>query len=158
MNTLINARRASVALALGVGLAGFGAGAVAAQSTISTFTGGDLDGWVGSSGPAGGVGTYVDVESGTPAPSLRTQFNDFGITFANQSDAWTGDFTQAGFTISTDIYSRQVFFFSMDVTRDWILDLTATPGRSRCRPRRLMTQTTSRYFRSAEGARKTVER
>ena len=98
-------------------------GPVAAQSTISTFTGGDLDGWVGSSGPAGGVGTYVDVESGTPAPSLRTQFNDFGITFANQSDAWTGDFTQAGFTISTDIYSRQVFFFSMDVTRDWIVEL-----------------------------------
>lgn len=99
------------------------AGTAWADTTVVTFDNGQAEGW---SGPAGiGGGTFFDVEDGTPAPSLRTVFNDFGITFrTTTNEAWIRDFTQYdSVTFSIDVLVRQIFFFSMDVSRPWLIEL-----------------------------------
>ena len=100
--------------------------ALAAQSTTATFTGGQTNGWSGSGNDPGnlngnGVGTYVDVDDGTPAPSLRTQFLDFFLTYSNTSADWTGDYTVAPFTFSVDVNSRDVRVLSTPTTAPMVL-------------------------------------
>ena len=98
--------------------------ALAADSTVATFTGGQTDGWVGSNGdPSNGAGTFVDTEDGTPAPSLRTQFTDFFLTFSNTSADWTGDYSAAPFTFSVDVNSRLTSVFGTPTDRPLVLEL-----------------------------------
>lgn len=97
--------------------------ALAVTNVTSTFANNDASGWTGSNG-GGGVGTFIDSTDGTPAPSLRTQFEDFFLTFENGSAAWAGDYTAQGpFTFSVGVNSRLVNFFGQDVTRDLVLEL-----------------------------------
>jgi hypothetical protein len=106
------------------GLAAAGLLAVASESAgdITTFDNG-AEGWVGPAGPGGA--TFIDGGFGNPAPSLRTQFNDFGITFSNDSNpGFIGDYTQAPQAIiGIDVYTTFLNFFGQDVTRDFIVDL-----------------------------------
>jgi hypothetical protein len=98
------------------------AGIASADTTVVGFESG-TQGWSGPSGIGGG--TTIDVEDGTPAPSLRTVFNDFGITFRTTSNtAWVRDFTEVdSVTFSLDTLVRQINFFGQDVSRPWLLEL-----------------------------------
>ncbi len=102
-------------------LATLGASALAADSVTVPFTGGATGGWTGPGGVGGG--TNVDFNDGTPAPSFRTVFNNFGITFANETGNWVGDYTHDPFTLSVDVNSRFVNILGMDVTRDLVVEL-----------------------------------
>jgi hypothetical protein len=106
---------ASLALAAGTAWAG--------DTTVVTFENGDQGGWTGPQGIGGG--TSIDVDDGTPAPSLRTIFNNFGITFrSNDNPAWSQDFS--GFetvTFSVDTKVRDVSFVGSPVTRPWLIEL-----------------------------------
>lgn len=110
---------ASLVLAAGFGIA---TGTNTTTTTVD-FTGGVTAGWIGPAGPGGA--TFIDVEDGTPAPSLRTIFNNFGITFYNATNpVFVQDFTQYdSVAFSVDVLVREVAFFGMDVSRPWLIEL-----------------------------------
>lgn len=89
---------------------------------MSTFDSGN-DGWFGPTG-IGGT-TFIDTADGNPAPSLRTQFYDFGITFYNNTNpAFIGDYTAAPqilFTVDTN--ARVMNFLGMPTPRTFIVEL-----------------------------------
>jgi len=96
--------------------------AIPASAETTTFSNG-LEGWEGPQGPGGA--SFIDAGNGNPAPSYRTQFNNFGITFSNNSNPdFIGDYTAApSVTISTDVLTTLINFFGQDVSRDWVLEL-----------------------------------
>lgn len=109
-------RMVMAAFMAGISLAGAG------ETTVNGFENGNTGGWVGPAGPGGA--TFFDVEDGTPAPSYRTVFNNFGISFVNASPAWVRDYSVYDeVTFSIDVLVRQVAFFGMDVSRPWLLEL-----------------------------------
>ncbi len=87
---------------------------------VSTDFSNGAEGWTGPQGVGGA--TTIDLVTGTPAPSLRTVFNNFGITFANDDAAWTGDYTTSPFSFSVDVDSQVVGGF-FPATRDMVLEL-----------------------------------
>lgn len=103
-------------IALACGLAG-------AQTTVSEFNNEQTDGWTGPSG-IGGF-TTVETDGGNPGGYMRTAFNDFGVTFSNNSNAaFLGDYTTAQeITISIDVQVEFLNFFGQDVSRPWLLEL-----------------------------------
>lgn len=96
----------------------------AAQGT-TTFASG-AEGWVGPSGPGGA--TTLEPTGGNPDHNLRTVFNDFGITFANDSNpAFVFDLTTlAGIRIAIDLKVDNLEFFGSPVSRPWLVDLRDT--------------------------------
>jgi hypothetical protein len=98
--------------------------AFAANTTITTFQGGDTQGWQGTGGFGGS--TFVDFTDGNPPPSFRTSFPNFavfGITFSNTANpAYLGDYTHAPFTIGIDTKTTLVGSFQPSV-RDLVLEL-----------------------------------
>ena len=92
-----------------------------AQTISTTFDGGVTNGWQGPQGLGGS--TSIDTTLGNPAPSLRTQFNNFGITFYNDSDpGYVRDYSQAPFTFSVDALTQVVNFFGTATSRDLVLE------------------------------------
>lgn len=89
---------------------------------LTTFDSG-ADGWVGPQGIGGA--TFIDSAAGNPAPSLRTQFTDFGIEFTTQTNsAFLGDYTQApSVTLRIDVNTRLLSFFGLPAPRDLMVDL-----------------------------------
>ncbi len=89
---------------------------------LVTFDNG-ADGFVGPQGIGGA--TFIDNAEGNPAPSLRTQFNDFGIEFTTQTNsAFLGDYTQApSVTLRVDVNTRFLEFFGLPAPRDLMVDL-----------------------------------
>ena len=124
MSIANRAKSALAACAAAWAISTSGAAALAATSTITTFAGGDTQGWTGTGGFGGA--TAVDMNDGNPLPSLRTSFPNFaifGITFANDTNpAFLGDYTHAPFTISIDAKTRIVGLFNPGV-RDLVLEL-----------------------------------
>lgn len=97
--------------------------AFASPSTVVTFENGP-EGWSGPGGPGGA--TTIDTEDGTPAPSLRTVFNDFGVTFrTTDNDAFVRDYTTQELSVrfSVDTKVRFLNFFGQDVSRPWLIEL-----------------------------------
>lgn len=96
-----------------------------AQSTAVTFDDG-AEGWIGPTGPGGT--TSVVSTGGNPGANMRTVFNNFGITFANSTNAaFTGDFTNAdSVTIAIDVRVENLAFFGSQVTRNLVLELRDT--------------------------------
>lgn len=94
--------------------------ALAIDPITETFDSG-TGGW---SGPQGATGsTFVDGTAGSPAPSLHTQFIDFGITFRNTSPEWTGDYTANGaFSFTVDFLSTAVEGLNGPVGRDLVIE------------------------------------
>ncbi len=95
--------------------------ALAGTTTTTTFDGGN-DGWSGPAGPGGT--TIIEPAGGNPGAHMRTQFNDFGITFRNNSNT---NFVQdlSGYdsvTISIDTKVELVNFFGQDVSRPWFVE------------------------------------
>ncbi|QBE62708.1 PEP-CTERM sorting domain-containing protein [Pseudoduganella lutea] len=98
------------------------AGSAAAATT--DFSSG-AQGWEGTQ-PASGIGgSGIDETLGNGAPAYRTIINNFGITFANSTNAeFVRDYTAtSSVTFGIDVLAQQVSFFGQDVTRDLVLEL-----------------------------------
>ena len=105
--------------------------ALADSTTINTnFTDG-ANGWVGPSGFDGqGGGTTIVPRGGNDAHFMQTVFNDFGVTFRNNTNAdYLGDYTTADLiTISIDVRVDNLNFFGQDVSRPWLVELRDVDG------------------------------
>ncbi len=99
-----------------------GALACGASAATTTFSSG-AEGWTGPQGFGGS--TFIDGSLGNGAPSMHTIFNDFGITFSNDSNGdFVGDYTQTSqVEISIDTYTSFLNFFGQDVQRTFIVEL-----------------------------------
>ena len=93
----------------------------AAQTTTTTFADG-AEGWTGPAGPGGS--TVIDATGGNPAENLHTVFNDFGITFRNDTNpGFVFDYTTSPtVTISVDVKVEDISFGG-PVSRPWLVDL-----------------------------------
>lgn len=103
------------------------AGVASAQTTTVDFSNG-AEGW---SGPTGiGGATTVETTGGNDGAYMRTEFNDFGVTFRNDSNAaFLGDYTSAqSVTISIDVQVEYLNFFGQDVSRPWLVQLADVDG------------------------------
>ena len=92
-----------------------------AGTTSTTFENG-AEGWVGPTGPGGA--TVIESEGGNPGANMRTEFNNFGISFRNEENPdFIVDLSAAGeVTISVDVKVNQIGSF-LPVTRPWVLEL-----------------------------------
>lgn len=112
-----------VSLAVPIAVLAMAIPALASPVSEVTFANGP-EGWSGPGGPGGA--TTIDIEDGTPAPSLRTVFNDFGVTFrTTTNDAFVRDFTTQALNVrfSVDTKVRFLNFFGQDVSRPWLIEL-----------------------------------
>jgi hypothetical protein len=103
-------------------------GAGAATTNFSSGT----QGWEGTQ-PADGIGgSAIDITQGNGAPAYRTKINNFGITFANSTNAdFVHDYTAApAVTFGIDVLTQRVQYFGQDVTRDLVLELRDYDGAS----------------------------
>lgn len=93
-----------------------------AEPIITDFSSG-ANGWSGPSGPGGA--TTIVPNGGNDGEYMRTVFNDFGITFRNNTNAdYLGDYTTAdSITISIDVQVEYMNFFGQDVSRPWLVEL-----------------------------------
>lgn len=98
-------------------LAGAGVG-----TTTTTFSSGD-EGWVGPTGLGGA--TTIDATGGNPGHNMHTVFNDFGITFSNDTNAaFARDYSgYDDITFSIDTKVNQINFFGIDTSRPWLIEL-----------------------------------
>jgi len=105
-----------VALSAGTALAGV-------STTTNTDFSSGANGWSGPSGPGGA--TTIVPNGGNDGEYMRTVFNDFGITFRNNTNAdYLGDYTTAdSITISIDVQVEYMNFFGQDVSRPWLVEL-----------------------------------
>lgn len=104
------------ALAAGAALAG--------NTTVVDFNDGTSQGWEGPQG-IGGF-TSVDPTFGVGGSGgLRTQFNNFGIDFYNNTNsAFIGDYTQYdSVTFSVDLRIDQIGFEGLGIVRPFALEL-----------------------------------
>jgi hypothetical protein len=94
------------------------------STTTVDFNDGMNHGWEGPQG-FGGV-SYVDPTGGVGGTGgYRTEFNDFGIDFANNTNAaFLGDYTQYDeVTVSFDLAIDQIGFAGLGITRPIMLEL-----------------------------------
>ncbi len=100
-----------------------GSAAIAGDNTTTVTFDNGAEGWIGSEGPGGT--TEIRPTGGNDDAHLYTIFNNFGITFFNDTnEAFVGDYTDADLvTISIDVKVDRVFFFSQDVSRPWLVEL-----------------------------------
>jgi hypothetical protein len=81
-------------------------------------------GWEGPQGFGGA--SFVDATNGVDGGAgYRTQFNDFGINFTNNTNAaFLGDYTQFDeVTILVDLRIDQIGFDGLGITRPFMLEL-----------------------------------
>lgn len=67
----------------------------------------------------------IDATGGNPGANLHTVFNDFGITFTNDSNAtFVFDYTTVGsLRLGHDIKVEAISFFGAPVSRPWLVEL-----------------------------------
>jgi hypothetical protein len=96
--------------------------AMALTPATTTFDDGK-EGWQGPQG-SGGV-SRITRRNGDPAPAYRTRFEDFGITFANRTNAdFIGDYTVLpALEISLDVFTKSISLTGQQVTRDLVVEL-----------------------------------
>ncbi|MFG0246939.1 MAG: PEP-CTERM sorting domain-containing protein [Phycisphaerales bacterium JB052] len=101
----------------------FTAGITGAGVTTTTDFSNGAEGWTGPSGIGGA--TNIEGTGGNDGEYMRTVFNDFGVTFRNNSNAdFLGDYTTAEeITISIDVQVEYLNFFGQDVSRPWLVEL-----------------------------------
>ncbi len=98
------------------------------STTVTTDFSSGAEGWVGPAGPGGA--TTIEPTGGNNGAYMRTEFNNFGITFANSTNSdFLGDYTTADeITISMDIQVDYLNFFGQDVSRPWLVELRDFDG------------------------------
>ncbi len=108
--------------ALMIGLAIVTLATNAHADSVVTFEAG-AEGWVGPSG-AGGA-TTIDPTGGHPGANMHTVFNNFGITFFNNTSAdWIGDYTLfPTATLAIDTKVESIDFIGSPVPRPWLIEL-----------------------------------
>jgi len=91
-------------------------GVASAQST-TTFDNG-REGWEAAA-------SWIAPRIGEGKPALRTRIENFGVTFANSSNAnFIGDYTRtAGFELSLDVFTKSIVFDGHQVSRDLVVEL-----------------------------------
>ncbi len=91
--------------------------------TMTTFDDGDTMGWTGPAGSGGA--TVIEPTGGNPTWNMRTIFNDFGITFWNNTNTdFIQDLTQfESVTFSIDIKVNSIVFWGTPVSRPFLVDL-----------------------------------
>ncbi|MCA9281881.1 MAG: PEP-CTERM sorting domain-containing protein [Phycisphaeraceae bacterium] len=99
------------------------AAAVCAGGTTTVTFDGGAAGWSGPSGIGGA--TTIPATGGNPGANMRTVFNDFGITFRNDTNAaFIQNLSQYDeVTISIDTLVEFMNFFGQDVSRPWLIEL-----------------------------------
>lgn len=92
-----------------------------AAAAVTTFENGP-EGWEGPQGP-GGM-TVIDPTGGNPDANFHTTFNNFGITFFNNTNPdFVMDYTQfTEITLSVDVKVNQIGTF-FPVGRPWLVEL-----------------------------------
>lgn len=119
MGTTFNTIAATLAIGLGSVATG--------QTTVVDFEGGDAGGWEGPQGFGGA--TAIDPTFGVGGSAgFRTQFNNFGIDFYNNTNSdFLGDYTAFDeITISVDLRIDQIGFAGLGITRPFLLELRNT--------------------------------
>jgi len=94
------------------------------ETTIIVDFESGTEGWTGPSGPVGA--TFITPTGGNGGSAgSQTQFNDFGITFANDTNgAFLGDYTAYNeVTLSTDIRVDDFRFSGVDASRPWLVEV-----------------------------------
>lgn len=94
----------------------------AAASTVVTFDAG-AEGWIG---PAGGGGsTSIEATGGNPTFNMHTVFNNFGITFRNDSNAaFVFDYTTIpSVTLGIELRVEAIDVLGSPVSRPWLIEL-----------------------------------
>jgi len=100
--------------------------ALAVEETTVTFDHGK-QGWQGPQG-SGGF-SWISRRMGNQRPAYRTVFEDFGITFRNDSSAFTGDYTAVpALELGLDVKTNALSFFGSDVTRQLAVELRDYDG------------------------------
>ncbi len=114
-------RDLATSIGLALALACLPAGTAVADSTVPFDSG--PEGWQGPQG--GGGTTVIDPAGGNPGANLHTVFNDFGITFANDTNAaFVFDYTTVGSVrLAHDLKVDAISFFGSPVSRPWLIEL-----------------------------------
>ena len=96
--------------------------AVLSAQTVVTFDAG-LEGWSGPQGPGGA--SSIEATGGNPGSNLRTQFNDFGITFSTETNpGFVFDYTtRSAVELRVDLEVESIFFNGVPVSRPWLVEL-----------------------------------
>ncbi|MCG8404637.1 MAG: PEP-CTERM sorting domain-containing protein [Phycisphaerales bacterium] len=96
-------------------------GAVHATAAVTTFENGP-EGWQGPQG-SGGI-TVIDPTGGNPDANFHTTFNNFGITFFNNTNTdFVMDYTQfTEVSLAVDVKVNQIGTF-FPVSRPWLVEL-----------------------------------
>jgi len=104
------------------------AGTAAAGDTVTTTFDNGAEGWSGPGGPGGA--TNILPNGGNSGAHMQTVFNDFGVTFRNNSNSdFLGDYTASNeITISMDVQVSNLNFFGQDVSRPWLVQLVDFDG------------------------------
>lgn len=93
-----------------------------AQETVVTFDQG-TEGWIGPTGSGGA--TTIEPDGGNPGANLRTIFNDFGVTFRNDThSAFVFDYTTVpSLSLGLDLLVESIEFSGTPVSRPWLIEL-----------------------------------
>jgi len=96
--------------------------AAAVTPATTTFEHG-TEGWQGPQG-SGGV-SRITRRAGDPAPAYRTRFEDFGISFVNNTNPdFIGDYTALpAVQIGLDVFTKSIRLTGQQVTRDLVVEL-----------------------------------
>jgi len=116
------------AIITALGISALPALAGGASTTVTTDFSNGAEGWTGPAGPGGTTG--IEPSGGNGGEYMRTVFNNFGISFENNTNAdFLGDYTTADeITISMDIQVEYLNFFGQDVSRPWLVELRDFDG------------------------------
>jgi len=117
----MNITRKLGALAV-VAIAGGAHAGLETTTTVSDFDDGTFQGWQGPQGIGGA--TFIDETGGVDGSgAMRTEFNNFGIQFRNDTDQFVQDLTQfESVTLSVDVKVDRLGTF-LPANRPWIVEL-----------------------------------
>lgn len=94
---------------------------------VDPTTAASVDFSQGKQGWDGSGRTFIDPRIGNGAPALHTVFEDFGITYTNNRDAFTGDFSaMPSFTFALDVLVNSIRFDGIDVSRQLVVEFRDT--------------------------------
>jgi len=109
--------------AFGLGVLAMLASGAGAQTVTVDFSNG-AEGWRGPPNNDAG-GTTIEPTGGNNGEYMRTQFNDFGVSFRNTSNPdFLSDYTTSDeITLSIDLQVELINWNGQDTSKPWLVDL-----------------------------------